>query len=182
MTTPTGNPAWVRSSDFATYGGATNKANYQSQGVVNPRTDIGAEGFSRLVSDVAAVQRTAEFASLQILCDDTTPAAPTVESCRLMTGATSVSYLGSAPPVGFPAVARNGNGDVTVTFASSYADEYGVAGAFVVKEPVASYVGTTPGVACPAIVSATAIRVRVFNLSAAALSNARFTLTVGSGS
>lgn len=181
MTTPTGNPAWVRTSAFDTYGGNLLKANYQSQGVVNPQTDVGAEGFSRLVADVAAIVRTAQFCSMLIQCDDATPAAPTVLNCRLMTGVAATSYLGSAPPTGFPAVARNGNGDVTVTFASSYSDEYGVAGAFIVKDPIANFVGSSGGLSTPERVSATVIRVRSFSLLAVALVSPKFSLTVGSG-
>lgn len=182
MTTPTGLPAWTRSADFVQYGGAVDKQNYQSQGVVNPQTDVGAEGFSRLVADVAAVVRTAEFATMQIICNDAGPGAPTVENCRLMTGASVTSYLGSAPPVGFPAVSRNGNGDVSVTFASSYSDEYGIAGAFIANEPIATFIGTGGGVAVPHLDSATVVRVRCFDLTATAISGARFSLSIGSGS
>jgi len=182
MTTPTGSPAWVRSSAFDTYGGDANKSNYQSQGVVNPRTDVGAEGFSRLVADVAALVRTAEFCSMLVQCDDVTPGPPTVLNCRLMTGVAATSYVGNAPPSGFPSVARNGNGDVSVTFAGSYSDEYGVAGTFIVKDPVANLVASSGGVSVPERVSSAVIRVRSFDLSAVAVSNAKFTLTVGSGS
>jgi hypothetical protein len=181
MTTPTGLPAWTRTADFIQYGGAVDKANYQSQGVVNPRTDVGAEGFSRLVADTAAVVRTAEFATMQILCVDGGSNTPTVENCRLMTGATVISYVGSAPPAGFPAASRNGNGDVTITFASSYNDEYGVGGAFIAKEPIANLVGAGGGVAVPELLSATAVRVRALSLSNVAISGARFTLSIGSG-
>jgi len=181
LTTPIGNPAWVRSADFTQYGGDPNKANYQSQGVVNPRTDVGAEGFSRLASDMAAVARVAEFCSMQVLCD-VLGSSSTVESCRLMSGVASLSYLGTAPPTGFPTVTRNGSGDVTITFSGSYTDEYGVAGAFIAKEPVASLISTTGGVASVQLVSATVVRVRCFNLSAVAIDGARFTLTLGSGS
>lgn len=181
MTTPTGNPAWLRTSAFDTYGGDLNKQNYQSQGVVNPRTDVGAEGFSRLTADVASIARTVEFCSMLVQCDDATPGPPTVVNCRLMTGVTAVSYVGNAPPTGFPTVARNGNGDVSVTFASSYSDEYGVAGAFIAKDPIANFVGSSGGLATPDRVSSTVIRVRCFSLLAVALVSPKFTLTVGSG-
>lgn len=181
MTTPAGNPAWVRTSAFDTYGGDPNKANYQSQGVVNPVTDVGAEGFSRLASDVAAVARTAEFASMIIQCNDSSPAAPTIVSCRLMTGTTDISYPGNAAPAGFPTAARNGNGDITLTFASSYLDEYGVSGGFSARDPIPSLIGTGGGTAVPELVSDTAVRVRCFNLSAVAISNAKFSLTISSG-
>jgi hypothetical protein len=182
MTTPTGLPAWTRTADFVQYGGSTEKHNYQSQGVVNPQTDVGAEGFSRLVADVAAVVRTAEFATMQILCVDGGSNIPTVENCRLMTGASVTSYSGSAPPTGFPTVVRNANGDVSVTFASSYSDEYGVAGAFIANEPIATLIGTGGGVAVPQLASATVVRVRCFDLTATAISGARFSLSIGSGS
>lgn len=181
-TTPTGNPAWTRGSAYTTYGGDPNKANYQSQGVVNPRTDVGAEGFSRLASDIAAVQRVAEFCTMQVLIRDSGTVGATVENCRLMTGVTATSYDGTAPPTGFPVVTRNGTGDVSVTFSSSYADEYAVSGAFIAKEPIAGLIGATSGIATPELVSATVVRVRCVSLAAAAISGARFTLTLGSGS
>jgi hypothetical protein len=182
VTTPDGNPAWTRSATFDQYGGHVDKANYQSQGVVNPRTDVGAEGFSRLVSDIAAVIRTAEFCVMQIRCD-VGGTATSVEHCRLMTGVSVASYVGTAPPTGFPTVTRNGSGDVSITFASSYLDEYGVAGAFIATEPIATLLTTAgaSGVACPEIVSATVVRVRCFTLGAAAVSGALFTVTIGSG-
>lgn len=180
MTTPTGNPAWTRSADYTQYGGDPNKANYQSQGVVNPRTDVGAEGFSRLASDVAAVVRTAEFCVMQVLCD-VSGTTTTVESCRMMTGITAASYLGTAPPTGFPAVTRNGSGDVSVTFSSTYSDEYGVAGGLVLIEPIASLIYTAGGVAVPELVSDYVVRVRCFDLFANYISGARFALTLGSG-
>jgi len=191
MTTPTGLPAWTRSADYIQYGGDPSKANYQSQGVVNPRTDVGAEGFSRLVADAASVVRTAEFASMQILCVDGGSNTPIVENCRLMVGVTVIPYAGTAPPGGvapitllpllFPIVTRVSNGSVQVTFPASYIDEYGVAGAFIVKEPIANFVGAGGGVAVPEIVSATVVNVRVFDLTGVAISGARFTLSVGSG-
>ena len=182
MTIPDGNPAWTRSATFDQYGGHVDKANYQSQGVVNPRTDVGAEGFSRLTSDVAAVVRTAEFCVMQILCD-VGGTTTTVEHCRLMTGVSSGSYVGTAPPTGFPTVTRNGSGDVSITFASSYTDEYAVAGAFIATEPIATLLATAgnSGVANPELVSETVVRVRCFTLAAVAISGARFTLTLGSG-
>jgi hypothetical protein len=179
VTTPTGYPAWTRGADYTQYGGDPNKANYQSQGVVNPITDVGAEGFSRMASDVAAITRTAEFCALQALCD--VSSSTTVENCRLMTGISAGSYLGTAPPSGFPTVTRNGSGDVTITFDSSYTDEYGVAGALSLTTPIATLIGSSGGVAVPELVSATVVRVRCFSLAGAAISGARFTLTLGSG-
>lgn len=128
--TPAGDPAWARTSDYSTYGGHSDKANYQSQGAVNPRTDVTAEQFSRMVEDLANAVRTADFAKMRVETHDTSPAAPTIHWCRLMTAVRNVSYEGDSAPTGFPSGARVGTGTVTITFASSYDDAYGVAQAF----------------------------------------------------
>ena len=47
-----------------------------------------------------------------------------------MTGVNSTSYEGGSPPTGFPSGARVGDGSITLTFASSYTDAYGVSYAF----------------------------------------------------
>lgn len=178
---PSGVPAWMRQNDFASYGGNLLKKNFASRGAINPKTDVGAEAFSRITADLAAVARTAPFGVFTILCDDSTPAAPTVEYATLMTGVRVASYLGSAPPTGFPSIARNGNGDFTMTFAASYNDPYGVAGAFTLKSPRASLGGATAGTATWEILTATTLRIRAFAALGTAYSNARVTVTVGSG-
>ena len=177
-TIPTGAPAWLRTNDFVTYGGDPNKKNFQSRGVINPKTDVGAEGFSRLVADVAAVARVVEFCSMQVICDVSVH-EPLVENCRLMTGAT-LTYFGSSPLPGFPTVTGNAAGDVTITFSSAYEDEYGVTGALVIADPFASLIGATPGVATPEPVTDTEVRIRCVNLSGVAISGARFSFSVGS--
>lgn len=179
--TPTGAPPWLRQSDFSTYGGNVNKRNFASRGVINAKTDVGAEGFSRMVGDTAACARTADFAELIILYNDSSPAAPTIEFASLMTGIRSTSYAGDAPPTGFPSAARNGNGDITLTFASSYVDPYGVSGAFTIKHPGTTLHGATAGTVTATIVTATTLRVRAFTTAGAAMSDARVTVTVGSG-
>lgn len=130
MTTPNGYPIWSRTSDFTVYGGATDKANYQSQGAVNPRTDITAEQFMRLVEDVAECARTAAFCQMSITCNDATSAHPTVNWVRMGTGVRSTSYTGNAPPAGFPTAERISDGCVRVTFDAEYADAYGVTADF----------------------------------------------------
>ena len=64
--TPSGDPPWARTSDYTTYGGHAEKANYQSLGAINPKTDITAEQWSRLVEDLAACVNVAVFATLNI--------------------------------------------------------------------------------------------------------------------
>lgn len=142
--TPSGAPAHVRSVGFEDYGGHANKSNYQNQGVVNPRTDVGAEALARMTSDLAAVVRTAQFATFTVQCNDTSPAAPTVAATFMQTGV-SASYAGDDPPTGFPAFARVSAGKFTITFDAAYDDAYGVEGAFGITHAGAALHGTTAG-------------------------------------
>jgi len=130
MIIPAGAPPWLRSNDLTHYGGDVNKQNYLSRGVIDALTDVGAEQFSRMAADLAALQRTAAFCEITLRCNDTSPAAPTFEFVNMMTGVVSLAYAGDNAPSGFPSGARVGDGDVTVTFASAYADPYGVSAAF----------------------------------------------------
>lgn len=177
MVTPAGTPSWTRAADHEDYGGHPNKTNYQSLGVINPRTDVGAEAFARLSADVAACVRTAAFLSASILCHDGSPAAPTVEAALLQTGVRTASYEGDAPPTGFPAVARNGTGHVTLTFAASYTDAYGVSASFTPTMVAVSCGGTTFADATYEISGQTVI-VHIFDDAGAALADKRFSIQV----
>lgn len=184
---PSGNPAWVRSSDHTTYGGDLNKTNWHSQGVTNARTDVGAESFCRLAEDMSASMRTAPWALVTVSCDDITPAAPTILTINQMTGARVISYLGSSAPAGFPSASRNGNGDVTISWAASYADDYGVSGTIHIVHAVVSIRGGA------ALTSAylpqdnnadgfsEAVRVRLFNPDGTAASSPSFSIAVTTG-
>jgi len=174
--TPTGSPAWTRTADHTVYGGNTDKQNYLSRGVIDALTDVGAEALCRLAADMEAVVRTCPFATITYLCNDSSPAAPTIEVVYQMTGVRITSYAGDAAPTGFPSAARNGSGDVTFTFASSYSDPYAVSGSFAPKHAVAGVHGTSSGEA-PCVISGQTVRVRGFN-GASALSNPRITLQV----
>ncbi len=177
---PTGSPPWVRTTSFGDYGGHLSKRDYLSVGSINSETDLSAAEFSRMVSDLACVARTAPFAVITFLCNDTAPAAPTIEAVYMMTGVRTSSYAGASPPSGFPSAARNGNGDVTFTFASSYNDEYGVAGSFAIRFANGS-VHATSGVhrvATTEIATSTTLRVRVFDDGGSAVSNPRVTVVV----
>lgn len=112
MIIPTGLPAWVHANNHETYGGNVNKQNYQALAAINGRTDVDAAEYVRLAADMAAVQRTASFATLTYQCNDTVPGDPTVRSYLAMAG---------GPPVG----ARVSNGRVTWTWLASYDDPYG---------------------------------------------------------
>lgn len=174
MTTPTGSPAWRKLNDHATYGGHTSKQNYQSQGAVNPLTDVTAEQFCRLASDVAALQRVAEFCLLTYTCNDAAPAAPTINEYDAMV---------STVPTG----TRNGNGDVTFRWLATYNDDYGVAGAFNIAHCLAAVVGSTACSVSYELIDADvdglyeSVRVRALTAAGAGLSDAKITLTVYTG-
>lgn len=141
--TPTGSPAWTRTTDFSHYGGDADKANYQSQGAVDPLTDVTAEQLSRLAADLASAVRTCPFCVLTFLADDTGAGPPTVEYVNLMTGVSAASYTGDNPPAGFPTVERSSDGIHVITLDSSYTDPYGVAGTFIPRQATASPEGST---------------------------------------
>lgn len=175
--TPSGSPAWTRSASFAYYGGDTSKRNFYGQGVVDPQTDVSAEEHARMCADLEAVARTMPFAEITYKNNDTSPAVPTIEIVYMQTGVVLVSYPGDTPPSGFPSAARNGTGDVTFTFASSYTDPYGVSGAFSVKHVGADAQSSSAVRAVPEIVTSTTVRVRCFT-GGVAVGEARVTLSV----
>ena len=173
---PSGLPAWTRTASHTNYGGDTNKRNYLTRGVIDALTDVGAEAICRMAADLEAIARTAPFATITYLNNDGTPAAPTIETVHMMTGVRLTSYAGDAAPTGFPSAERNGAGDVTFTFLTSYNDPYAVAGTFAPKHAVGSIHGTTAG--DPVfVISALTVRVRAFN-GASALSDKRVTFSV----
>lgn len=174
---PTGLPVWARTRSHTDVGGNTNKRNYLSRGAIDALTDVGAEALCRLAADLEAIGRTAPFATITYLCNDGSPAAPTIECVYGMIGVRTTSYAGGSPPAGFPSAARNGNGDVTFTFASSYNDPYSVAGAFAIKHACGGIHGTTAGEPVVEIATATTLRVRLFN-GGSALSDRRATISV----
>jgi hypothetical protein len=176
---PSGLPAWARTASFTEYGGHLDKRDYGGVGAINPYTDLSAAQFSRMVSDVAATVRTAPFAVITYLCNDTSPAAPTIEVVYMMTGVRLTSYAGDAAPAGFPSAARNGAGDVTFTFSSSYSDEYAVSQSFALRHSTGN-VHATSGVyrtVMAEVVTSTTLRVRVRDNSGA-ISDPRVTVVV----
>jgi hypothetical protein len=186
-TVPTGRPAWSRTTDHTDYGGDLGKKNYQNQGVVNPKTDVGAEAITRLAADLMASVRTAPFLVCSIACQDTQhivsggteagPDAPLFGDVLMQTGVRTASYVGSAPPTGFPSAARNGTGDFTITFASSYSDPYGVSEPFTPQSVIVCCQGTTFANAT-ATISGSTVRVRVFDAAGAALPDRRVSVVV----
>jgi len=131
--TPTGLPAWTRTAAHTDYGGHTSKTNYMGGGVINAKTDVGAEQVCRMAADVAALVRVAPFAVLTIQFNDTPAADPTILYANLMTGVTA-NYEGDNPPSGFPSASRAADGVCLLSFDSSYSDDYGVAADFAPEQ------------------------------------------------
>ncbi len=175
---PAGSPAWTRAASHTFYGGNVNKENYLSRGAIDPLTDVAAEEFSRAQSDLAACARTQPFAVITLQCNDTSPAAPTIWSVLMMTGVRLTSYPGDTPPTGFPSGARNGTGDITLTFASSYLDEFGVSGSFapIQAKGTGASGSTFVGVTCE--ISGVTVVVRCFDSAGAAVADKYATITV----
>jgi hypothetical protein len=176
-TTPAGRPAWSRTAAIEDFGGHLNKVNFQSQGVVNPRTDVGAEAIARQSADQVACSRTAPFVELVAECNDGSPAAPTVEYAAMMTGVRTSSYEADAPPTGFPSATRGGSGHVVFTFESEYEDEYGIAEAFTPRGAHVTCEGATFADGTYEISGQTVI-VRIFNAAGTPLADRRFSLSV----
>ncbi len=174
--TPTGSPAWVRTNSHVEYGGNLNKTNYLSRGVIDALTDVGAEEICRIAADLEACARTCAFAAITYLCNDSSPAAPTIEVVDMMTGVRVISYAGDAAPSGYPSADRNGTGDVTFTFASTYSDSYAVSGGFTPQHAIATLHGSSAGEGVVAI-SGQTVRVRAFN-GGATIADPRLTLVV----
>lgn len=139
--TPTGQPAWTRTASAETYGGHPDKVDYQSQGVVNPKTDVSAAQFSRLCADVAAVARMAPFSVITLTCNDSGTDDPTISSAFQMDVGLSTGYEGDAPPPGFPTITRVSNGKVQVVYPSTPSDDYSVSAALTTYHAQATVIG-----------------------------------------
>lgn len=177
MTTPSGAPAWTRTAGIEDYGGHMQKVNFASQGVINARTDVGAEAINAIARDLVAATRTAPFAVLKVQCQDTAATAPDIGPALLMSGTRSAPYSGATPPAGFPAAVRNGDGDVTLTFDADYLDDYSVSGALIITGADGGLMGAIAGiVTCE--VSGSTVRCRVTDTSGGAMTDTAFTLQV----
>jgi hypothetical protein len=169
---PTGRPTWEHANNHETYGGSTSKENFASLGAVNSKTDVDASEYVRLAADVAALQRTASFATIVYQCNDTSPADPTI-----------LSYLAMAgnPPTGL----RVSDGRVTWTWDGSYPDEYGVEGLVNIVGVTYSILGTanaTVNVDLQQVGgTGTQRRVEARAFTTAALPDAVVTLTIWTG-
>lgn len=146
MTTPNGNPAWTRSADHTFYGGHADKANYNGEPVVNPRTDVGADSFQRMAADLAAVARMTNFCTLWFTANSA-GSSISVTACSMMTGKISAAYAGTSPPAGFPSVTHVSAMVYSIDIGGSYSDDYSVAGVFAPAFCGASAMAAGSGVA-----------------------------------
>lgn len=171
---PTGSPTWLRQNSHVDLGGHTEKKNYQSQDAINGRTDLSAQNVCRIAADLAAVGRTAPFCTLTYTQDDTGTANPTIDSYETMAG---------ADPTGV----RDGDGDVTWTWANSYLDAYSQSGDVHILQAVAMVHGTTAAAATCEILDTNAddlneiVRVRCFDDTGASVTDRTVTLIVWTG-
>jgi hypothetical protein len=176
--TPSGLPAWSRTASHTQYGGNVDKRDYMGVGPVDALTDVSAAQFCRATADLAAAVRTLPMCVMTLLCNDTSSAAPTIEFVNMMSSVPrTTSYAGDSAPAGFPSAARNNNGDITVTFDSSYTDEYDVEEDFAPTQANTTVHATAHRVATVAI-SGQTVRVRVYDATGAAVSDPRVTLAV----
>jgi hypothetical protein len=174
---PTGSPLWVRTVDFAHYGGNPEKSNYLSRGAIDALTDVDATQYARFTADAAAIARTSPFCVLTVTCNDP-GAAPTFNYVHMATGVRLVSYEGNAAPTGFPSGANNGTGHITITFSATYTDPYGVVGAFSIAHAKVNMVHTAVARAVAQVTSATTVVLRAFDAADAALADAKMCLSV----
>lgn len=124
--TPSGLPPWSYTAAIEYYGGHLDKRDYMGQGAVNARTDVSARQIARLSADLSAVVRVAPLCVMSFTCNDSSPAAPTVNWIRMMSGVLLDGYEGDAAPGGYPSGERIGNGSVRFTFPTNLSDDFGV--------------------------------------------------------
>lgn len=129
------NPPWARTASIYDYGAHPQKTNYMGQGLIDARTDVGAQHINRAGVDLQAAVRMAPFLIARLTLNDTSPDDPTVHWCLFMpTGEVNSDFAGDAPPAGFPTFTRLGNGNIRITFDASYQDELGVSVATDVRD------------------------------------------------
>lgn len=178
MTTPSGSPAWTRTATHTIYGGNLNKRNLLSVGAIDAQTDLTAEQLARIAADLAAIVNVAPFMVIRYTNNDTSPAAPTIQSIYGQTGVVTTPYAGDTPPTGFPSAARNGNGDVTFTFASSYTDPYGVSGSHSLGMALLTASSSSARQTTYETVGGTGIRCHIYNGTGTATTDDTATLMV----
>lgn len=187
--TPAGNPLWLRNATggaatIENFGGHLEKQNYLGRRGIDAITDLDAESVARLTADAVAIANTVPIAVVSFECIDTgsyelygvtfpAPHAPWITGVHLCTGVRLVRYLGDRARATLPSATRNGTGDVTIEFPVTMTDAYGVEGALTIAHvKPGCAIATSVQRVVAEIVSATSVRVRVFDEADAAVPNA----------
>lgn len=167
---PTGAPLWAYTTTLEDYGGNLEKRNYMDRGAIDAISDIDARQFARLTADVYGIGATSPLCTLSFECRDTPASVPRVTRCQFVTGVELLPYDGDRPPDLFgagklPKMTRLGDGAVEVTFAESYRDDYAIEAPYIVRGVEGTAYGDTVQILTPEIVSATVVRVRIFDFA-----------------
>lgn len=141
MVTPAGDPAFMRTAGADTYGGVATLRNLGDIGAVNAKTDVAAEEYLRIASDLARCVQTAPLFWMRMLIAGSSGSVvtATVQECVTQWAGASGSYAGATPPSSsFPTISQYFlTGTLCVSFPGlvsgaylSAVDDYGVAGTF----------------------------------------------------
>lgn len=131
-TTPAGTAPWTRTVSIADYGGDAQKSDYLGIGVINPKTDVAASQFLRLVSDLSSCVRTLPLCTLTITGRGGALHPLVTSVLGMAWNYDGAGYSGDSPPAGYPSVTGTSTA-WTITFAAAYSDEFGVSGAIALR-------------------------------------------------
>lgn len=157
-----GTPYWTRTSVVGDYDGSIEKQNYNGIGIINPRTDVSAEGYNRVAATLVSLANVAPVCVINFQGRESGSLTPLILSCMLGNGAMALNYDNTSVPTGFPTVVNAGSGIYTVTMPTAMTDQFGVSGNVTVRwvEFTARGGTTTPVVATTTIDSAVQMTVR----------------------
>lgn len=173
------SPAWSRSAGIAAYGGHINKANYMGQGLIDARTDVGKDEINRIANDMQSMVRAAPFLLARMTLNDTSPAAPTVHWVAFQpVGEITTNFAGDSPPTGVPTFTRVGGGWVRITFAASYADDYGNSETTVLRDAGGGGAGTVYANVAGTVPTSVTAEFRVSDVNGVALDDQTITVRV----
>lgn len=153
--TPTGTPAWTRTASADLYGGHANKRNWGGLGIIDPRTDISAEQWSRMAADLAAVVTVSPALVIRVRDTGARTVAPSAPSPSITASVHSLWgvsgwYSGGFPATGFPTVELDDSDlslpTYTITIPASHTDYFGVAASFAPVATVTTGVKISGGV------------------------------------
>lgn len=159
MTTPNGLPYWSRTASAELYGASAGKADYQTPGAINARTDVSAAQFLRLAADLAGIARVTPVAAVHWTCNDSAPAAPTILHGSCGATRSSASYAGDAAPAGLPSATRLGTGSIRIVLPSTSEDD------FLVTSPVEPVIWIPTQLNAAGFITVSQVGSRTFDVS-----------------